>query len=301
MKLAINLLKTRTYGKMYDKGEKEINRDNLLKKVVPILLVLTAFLLISEHLQKQEVRNINEMQEVRNINEMDEDKDFDVIDTYDQLKFYEQIESGYGVEQLRKADQYGIQTFENKTIPVMGSKRTVQIHEMWSNIQDIYLLYSVNLLLPDKSPKDVPYLEVDQLTLHNPKEPAIEVNAELYSTNGVENRKRYANDGFVFKNRLYWSIWIQPQLYEAFGEVIGWRGSELEIEHEIFERNLERVERVTLSKLHLTDGEITHEIEKIPLEMTLMHEEKALELVQIDEFISLKKAMKRIWIGLRSI
>ncbi|MGP4079683.1 hypothetical protein ACTWQL_07170 [Pseudalkalibacillus sp. R45] len=242
---------------------------------------MTAFLFISEHLQKQEVSNIKEN---------DEEKDFTVVDTYDQVKFYNKSVSGYRLSEIQKAEQYGlIDTFEEKIVPVMGSKRNVQIHEAWSNNRHIYLLYSVNLLLPDKSPEDVPYLEVEQLTLHNPKESPIEVNVQFYSTNGFENRTRYANDGFVFEDRLYRGIWIQPEVYDAYEEVLGWSGSEAENEQEIFERNLERVENVALSMLHLVDGEKTHQVEKIPLEMKFMHKEKALETIEIDKTIQLEE------------
>ncbi len=244
------------------------------------MLALTAFLFISEHLQKQEVSNIEENAA---------EKDFTVVDTYDQVKFYNKSVSGYRLSEIQKAEQYGlIDTFEEKIVPIMGSKRNVQIHEAWSNNRDIYLLYSINLLLPDKSPKDVPYLEVEQLTLHNPKESPVEVNAEFYSTNGFENRTRYANDGFVFEDRLYRSIWIQPEVYDAYEEVLGWSESESENEQETFERNLERVENVSLSMLHLVDGEKTHQIEKIPLEMKFMHKEKALETIEIDKTIQLE-------------
>ncbi|WP_261133675.1 hypothetical protein [Bacillus sp. Marseille-Q3570] len=242
---------------------------------------MTAFLFISEHLQKQEVGNIEEN---------DEEKDFTVVDTYEEVKFYNKAESGYLLNEIQKAEQYGlIDTFEEKIVPVMGIKRNVQIHEAWSNNQDIYLLYSVTLLLPDKSPEDVPYLEVEQLTLHNHEESPVELNAEFYSTNGFENRTRYANDGFVFQDRFYRSIWIQPEVYDAYEEVLGWSGSEAANEHETFDHNLKRVENISLSMLHLVDGEKTHPIEKIPLEMKFMHEEKALETIEIDETIPLKE------------
>ncbi|WP_408006164.1 hypothetical protein ACJROX_15750 [Pseudalkalibacillus sp. A8] len=169
-----------------------------MKKIIPILLVLAGFLFISEHIQKQE-----------NVTGNADEKDFTVVDTYEEVKLYEQTTSGYGMEILKKAEQHGlIQTFDNKTIPVMGSKRTVQIHEAWSNNHEVYLLYSANLLLPDQNPKDVPYLDVGGLTLHHQNGKSIDIPADFYSTNEIENRTRYTNDGFVYNDRMYRSIWI---------------------------------------------------------------------------------------------
>ncbi|MDR7072298.1 hypothetical protein [Fictibacillus barbaricus] len=125
------------------------------------------------------------------------EKQFHVVDS-----FNEGMEKEYTkFEELRVVDRYKLVKKINKTIPLEKELRTLTIERVWNLEGRLYILYSVDLKERDKNAQDVPRLLVKNMQLSNEKD-------EEFSFQASDNFT--ADSGFVFKHRLYRSMFLVP-------------------------------------------------------------------------------------------
>jgi hypothetical protein len=125
------------------------------------------------------------------------EKQFHVVDS-----FNEGMEKEYTkFEELRVVDHYKLLQKINKTIPLEKELRTLTIERVWNLEGSLYILYSVDLKERDKNAQDVPRLLVKNIQLSDEKD-------EEFSFQASDNLT--ADSGFVFKHRLYRSMFLVP-------------------------------------------------------------------------------------------
>lgn len=127
-----------------------------------------------------------------------DEKNFMVVNSIKQGMKQEYLK----VQELETLEKYGLLPNGNKTIVLEREHRTLKIEKIWNMHGRLYVLYSVDLKERDRDEKDVP-----RLTVKNMKISSDETNKEvvLPASDGHS-----ADDGFVYKHRLYRSMFLVP-------------------------------------------------------------------------------------------
>lgn len=235
---------------------------------------MIAFILLGNQFQQKVVQSIE-------VNE----ENFDVVDSYEKVKLYSRLGPASRGDLLKTAyDHNLIHSFEGKEVKVLGSNRTVQIHQVWNQSLDIYMLYSVNLLPDDEKPADVPYVTLDQVILHN------DSNQDTRLTVDLNKLDPYLNQGFVFNNRLFRSTWMKTSLDDD--------------SHSSLNRIFKDTKQVSLDNLQLVTKDNAEEanIDHLTLNMELTDLDEPLEAYPINKEVQLTSQstikLKRLELGL---
>ncbi|MCF6137273.1 hypothetical protein [Pseudalkalibacillus berkeleyi] len=235
---------------------------------------MIAFIILGNQFQQRVVQSI----------EVNEDN-FDVVDSYEKVKLYSRLGPASRGDLLKTAyDHNLIHSFEEKEVKVLGSNRTIQIHQVWNQSLNIYVLYSVNLLPEDEKPVDVPYVTLDQVILHN------DSNQDTRLKVDVNKLDPYLNQGFVFNNRLYRSTWIKTSLDDDS------HSSRTKIFKDTKQVSLENLQLVTKESAEAAN------IDRLTLNMELTDLDEPLEVYPLNKEIQLTSQttvmLKRVEVGL---
>ncbi|MCF6137274.1 hypothetical protein [Pseudalkalibacillus berkeleyi] len=162
-----------------------------LKKIIPVLLILIAFVFISEKFKEKE----------RTTFAVNREK-FVVVDTEKQLKERLANELRYFEPQmfelLEKHDL--ISKIESVNIPVVEAQREFRIESLYNRGLSLIITYSLDVLPNDEIPDDIPHFEFDRLKVTADGEEPLELSM------GSQERYQdyqWKSEGVVYKNRIY--------------------------------------------------------------------------------------------------
>ncbi|WP_349410665.1 hypothetical protein [Pseudalkalibacillus sp. SCS-8] len=246
----------------------------LLKKVLPLLLIIVIFVFVQRAMTTDEIEPV-----------VVDEEHFLILNTYEEAKFYNRILSSWS-EQLEKAEHYDLmKQLGAQEILVLGTKRTIQLHEAWSMHNKIYLLYSVNLIHRDRTARDIPSLEVNKVGLRHDKGDQVVVSAETFHAHPEAFKEIDSTKPFVFDGRVYRGLWIEPDIDEGFATVMDWE----QTSKETFQDRLKDVSQITLSQVTLTNHKKSksHKVKDIPIEMAFSKGDDPITTYEIDKTVQL--------------
>lgn len=178
-----------------------MRRKQTLLKIIPLLLVLVAFLFLSDKLKEKERTSFT----------VDNEK-FNVAETEEELhkRLTNEIRN-FHPELMLKLDRYNLLTdIEGVDVQIMDGQRTFQIESIWNEGMRLLLTYSIELSPFDQEPDDVPHLTIDRLTFGK-NEKSIELPVENFD--GIPQRQ-FRSDGVVFKNKIYRRVIVESYWHE---------------------------------------------------------------------------------------
>ncbi|MET3728579.1 hypothetical protein ABID52_002160 [Fictibacillus halophilus] len=105
---------------------------------------------------------------------------------------------------LKFADHFKLLKNSQISIPLADNQRKFQVERTYNFGQQLYILYSVDLLERDKVESDIPRLSVDQVEITSKKGKTFTYPIGMYEGEG-------AIGGVVYKHKLYRSMMIHAQ------------------------------------------------------------------------------------------
>ncbi|MGP4079681.1 hypothetical protein ACTWQL_07160 [Pseudalkalibacillus sp. R45] len=188
---------------------------NKFIKIVPVVLIVLAFLFITDMFKEKERTSFAVDEEV-----------FNVAKTKSELseKLNQSVRS-YDPQQLQLIEEYDLMTeIKDIEVDILEERRTFKIHSVWNEDMRLLVTYSLDLSPFDDKPEEIPYLSLDRLQYYADGQAPFEI--------AVGNRDHpggsyLPNDGVVYKNRIYRRLWIEPEFNEkVFQDFSEWLGAE---------------------------------------------------------------------------
>ncbi|MQR96367.1 hypothetical protein [Fictibacillus phosphorivorans] len=105
---------------------------------------------------------------------------------------------------LKFAEHFKLLRNSHVSIPLANDQRTFQVERIYDFGQQLYLLYSVDLIERDKEESDVPRLTFNQVEITSKKGKTYTFPIDLYEGEG-------GTGGVVYKHKLYRSMMIHAQ------------------------------------------------------------------------------------------
>ncbi|WP_221564735.1 hypothetical protein [Alkalihalobacillus sp. TS-13] len=216
---------------------------NKFIKIIPVALIVVAFLFITDKFQEKERTSFAVDEEV-----------FNVAKTQSELEEkLNQSVRNYDPQQLQLIEKYDLMTeIKDVEVNILEERRTFKIHSVWNEDMRLLVTYSLDLSPFDEKPEEIPYLSLDRLTYHADGQEPFEV--------AVGNRNHpggfyLPNDGVVYENRIYHRLWIEPEFNEKlFQDFSEWLDAEQKHTY-----NTEAVSKI--NKIELGDIELIQKTE----------------------------------------
>ncbi|WNB90237.1 hypothetical protein [Bacillus sp. NEB1478] len=135
---------------------------------------------------------------------------FQVADSWNELMKLEESK----FQDLKFVNHFHLLKDSKIIIPIPNEQREFKIEKTWYYANQLYILYSVDLLERDKNLDDIPKLFVDKIKLSSSNGDSLETPAESY--NG-----EISLDGYVYKHRVYRSVILRSN-FENVNEEADW-------------------------------------------------------------------------------
>ncbi|MGP4079682.1 hypothetical protein ACTWQL_07165 [Pseudalkalibacillus sp. R45] len=250
-----------------------------LIKIIPIVLVMVAFFVISEKYQERERTAFSVDEEKFRVAESE-------ADLRKQLRFEVDMPD-YGFQQ--RVEEFNLDTqVDNVNVPIMEKRRDFRIHSVFNQHLGLLITYSFNLLPGDEEPNDVPYLLLERLTYFakdkKPLEIPVQNPIELHASN-------WRNDGIVYGNRLYRRVFIEPD-YQKLQDSSSWS---LENDWTSWAGAIDKIQKVELKDSHFVKNNKREDkpiyIEDIMLKSNFVGENTVLESRDLEETLQLNETV----------
>jgi hypothetical protein len=137
-------------------------------------------------------------------------ENFQVADSWNDLMKWEELK----FQDLKFVNHFHLLKDSKIIIPIPNEQRELKIEKTWYYANQLYILYSVDLLERDKNLDDIPKLFVDKIKLSSNNGDSFETPAESY--NG-----EISLDGYVYKHRVYRSVILRSN-FENVNEEADW-------------------------------------------------------------------------------
>ncbi|WP_261133673.1 hypothetical protein [Bacillus sp. Marseille-Q3570] len=242
-----------------------------LIKIIPVVLIMVAFFLISEKFQERERTAISVDDEKFRVTESKSD-------LRKQLRFEVDMPD-YGFQQ--RVDEYSLDTeIDDVNVSIMEKRRDFRIHSVVNQHLGLLITYSFNLLPDDEEPNDIPYLLLDRLTYFTEDKKPLEIDVQ-YPTE--QNAFNWPNDGIVYENRLYRRVFIEADF------------PTLENDWTAREGAIEKIHKVELKDVHFIKKDKPEDqpiyIEDITLKSNFIGENTILETKDLEETLQLNETV----------
>ncbi len=208
-------------------------------KLVTLILILIAFIFITDKFQEKE----------RSSFAVDQEK-FDVAKTESELK--EKLGNmlpNYNPEQFELIEKYDLMThFDDIEINLLEEQRKFRIDSVWNEDMRLLVTYSLDLSPFDENPEDIPFLKVDRMAYHADGKEPFEL---AVGSRNQPGSNYWHHDGVVYKNRIYRRTWLEPEFNEqTHQEFFKWIGGQ--------KANMYNGEAITnINKFELGDIQLT--------------------------------------------
>ncbi|MCF6136520.1 hypothetical protein [Pseudalkalibacillus berkeleyi] len=242
-------------------------------KVIAILLVVIAFLFISDRFMKEEKTSFKV-----------DPEQFEIAQSKEELNHLLINHVRYNKDQLFKITRYDLMTdIEDVEIPLIDEQRDLRIESIWNNHLELIITYSFNMLPSDRSPESIPYLRVNGGSLHPDGKDPITLDFQNHVQPGG---KFWPNDGVVLENRMYRRALLVPSIdNEVFEKMSEWIGESKS--HEKIYEALDLIHQVDLKGVELVTkqegGEQSKSVQDIPIEYRFMSHDAILETIELNQ------------------
>jgi hypothetical protein len=157
-------------------------------KIIIGLLLLIAFVIYTQYEKSAEPTwKVN-------------DENFVVMEDWEELMDTEKSK----FSDLKFADHFKLLKNSQISIPLANNQRKFQVERTYNFGQQLYILYSVDLVERDKQESDIPRLSVNQVEITSKKGKTFHFPIDIYEGEG-------AIGGVVYKHKLYRSMMVHAQ------------------------------------------------------------------------------------------
>lgn len=162
--------------------------SNKRNKIITGLLLLIAFVIYTQYEKSAEPTwKVN-------------DENFVVMKDWEELMDTEKSK----FSDLKFADHFKLLKNSQISIPLANNQRKFQVERTYNFGQQLYILYSVDLVERDKQESDIPRLSVNQVEITSKKGKTFHFPIDMYEGEG-------AISGVVYKHKLYRSMMVHAQ------------------------------------------------------------------------------------------
>lgn len=162
--------------------------SNKRNKIIIGLLLLIAFVIYTQYKKSAEPTwKVN-------------DENFVVMEDWEELMDTEKSK----FSDLKFADHFKLLKNSQISIPLANNQRKFQVERTYNFGQQLYILYSVDLVERDKQESDIPRLTVNQVEITSKKGKTFHFPIDIYEGEG-------AIGGVVYKHKLYRSMMVHAQ------------------------------------------------------------------------------------------
>lgn len=162
--------------------------SNKRNKIIIGLLLLIAFVIYTQYEKSAEPTwKVN-------------DENFVVMEDWEELMDTEKSK----FSDLKFADHFKLLKNSQISIPLANNQRKFQVERTYNFGQQLYILYSVDLVERDKQESDIPRLSVNQVEITSKKGKTFHFPIDMYEGEG-------AIGGVVYKHKLYRSMMVHAQ------------------------------------------------------------------------------------------
>jgi hypothetical protein len=134
-------------------------------------------------------------------------ENFQVVNSWNELMKMEESKN----QDLRFVNHFNLLKDSNIVIPIPNEQRELRIEKTWDYSNQMYVLYSLDLLERDTNMSDLPELYVDEIKLSNNDGDSFVTAADNFNGESSSN-------GYVYKHRLYRSVIVSSNFETVYTE-----------------------------------------------------------------------------------